>query len=79
MYRKHAPENQTVVRKQTQLKSFNHLLQKSDNLQYNTLVRWFAGTNESSTKRLMFQVLSLQQILQDIMKKKYLEHQTLGQ
>ena len=32
---------------------------KSDNLQYNTLVRWFAGTNDSSsTKRLMFQVLS---------------------
>ena len=30
---------------------------KSDNLQYNTLVRWFAGTNDSSTKCLMFQVL----------------------
>ena len=30
--------------------------QKSDNLQYNTLVRWFAGTNDSSTKRLIFQV-----------------------
>ena len=28
---------------------------KSDNLQYNTLVRWFAGTNDLSTKRLMFQ------------------------
>ena len=27
------------------------------NLQYNTLVCLFAGTNESSTKRLMFQVL----------------------
>ena len=31
--------------------------QKSDNLQYNTLVRWFAGTNDSSTKCPMFQVL----------------------
>ena len=28
--------------------------QKSDNLQYNTLVRWFAGTNDSSTKHLIF-------------------------
>ena len=27
---------------------------KSDNLQYNTLVRWVVGTNDSSTKRLMF-------------------------
>ena len=31
--------------------------QKSDNLQYNTLVCWFARTNDSSTKRLMFQAL----------------------
>ena len=30
---------------------------KSDNLQYNPLVRWYAGTNDSSTKCLMFQVL----------------------
>ena len=29
---------------------------KSDNLQYNTLVRWADGTNDSSTKRLTFQV-----------------------
>ena len=28
---------------------------KSDNLQYNTLARWVDGTNDSSTKRLMFQ------------------------
>ena len=28
---------------------------KSDNLKYDTLVRWFAGTNDSSRKRLMFQ------------------------
>ena len=28
---------------------------RSDNLQYNTLVRWVDGTNNSSTKRLMFQ------------------------
>ena len=30
---------------------------KSDNLQYNTLGRWVTGTNDSSTKHLMFQVL----------------------
>ena len=29
---------------------------KSYNLQYNTLVCWGVGTNDSSTKRLMFQV-----------------------
>ena len=34
------------------------LTKKFLNLQYNTLVRWDAGTNESSTKRLMFQALS---------------------
>jgi hypothetical protein len=33
------------------------VIQKSDNLQYNTLVCWFAGTNDSLNKRLMFQVL----------------------
>ena len=37
--------------------SKNRLHLKSDNLQYNTLGRWIAGTNDSSTKRLMFQVL----------------------
>ena len=30
---------------------------KSVNLQYNTLVRWADGTNDPSTKGLMFQVL----------------------
>ena len=35
----------------------HHTGLKSDNLQYNTLVRWADGTNDSSTKRLMFQVL----------------------
>ena len=30
---------------------------KSDNLQYNMLGRWVDGTNNSSTKRLMFQAL----------------------
>ena len=30
---------------------------KSHNLQYNTLVCWVAGTKDSSTKGLMFQVL----------------------
>ena len=34
-------------------------IQKSDNLLYNTLVHWFALTNGSSTKRLIFQVLFL--------------------
>ena len=32
-------------------------LYKSDNLQYNTLVCWVTGMNDSSSKRLMFQVL----------------------
>ena len=31
---------------------------KSVNLQYDTLVRWANETNDSSTKHLMFQVLS---------------------
>ena len=31
--------------------------QKYDNLQYNTMAWWLAGTNDSSTKRLMFQGL----------------------
>ena len=30
---------------------------KSDNLQYDMLARWVAGTNDLLTKRLMFQVL----------------------
>ena len=34
-------------------------LQKSDNLQYNTLARWFDGTNDSLINRLMFQALFL--------------------
>ena len=33
------------------------LLYKSDNLQYNTPACWVDGTNDSSTKGLMFQVL----------------------
>jgi len=36
---------------------YGALVQKFDNLQYNTLVRWFAGTGDLSTKRLMFQAL----------------------
>jgi hypothetical protein len=32
------------------------LVLKSENIQYNTLVRWAYGTNDSSTKRLTFQV-----------------------
>ena len=35
----------------------NQKFLKSDNLQYNKLVRWVAGMNDSVTKRLMFQVL----------------------
>ena len=35
---------------------------KSDNLQYNTLVCWADGTNDSSTKRLNFQVFFLHTI-----------------
>ena len=33
------------------------LVQKSDNLQYNTLVCWVAGMNDSSTNHQVFQVL----------------------
>ena len=33
------------------------IIQKSDNLQFDMLVRWVAGTNDSSAKHLMFQVL----------------------
>ena len=66
------------------------------NLQYNMLVRWYAGKNESLTKHPMLQAFSfynflghsnlfififviLYKILQDFMKKKYLEHQALDQ
>ena len=35
---------------------FQLWLQKSDNLQHNTLVCWFAGTNDWSSKCPMFQV-----------------------
>ena len=35
----------------------NNPLQKLDNLQYNTLDCWVAGTNHSLTNRLMYQVL----------------------
>ena len=37
---------------------------KSDNLQYNTLVRWANGTNDSLTKRLTFQVFFFHNFLQ---------------
>ena len=39
---------------------------KSDNLQYNTLVRWFAGTNDSSSKYFFHNFLqnSLQKLFQ---------------
>ena len=39
------------------LPCYFHPLLKSDNLQYNTLVCWADGTNNSSNKCLMFQVL----------------------
>jgi hypothetical protein len=34
--------------------SITSQLIKSDNLQYNTLDRWVAGTNDPLTKQLMF-------------------------
>ena len=37
--------------------NFSMAAQKSVNLQYNTLVRWFAGTYDSLIKHLMFQAL----------------------
>ena len=42
---------------------------KSDNLQYNTLSRWVDGINDSSTKRLMFQVLFFYNFLQNSLQK----------
>ena len=45
-------------------KSANHY--ESKNLQYNTLVCWFAGTNDLTTKGLMFQVLFFAKSLQFI-------------
>ena len=45
---------------------------KSDNLQYDTLGRWVAGTNDSSNKRLMFQVLFFfQNFLHDSLQKSF--------
>ena len=52
------PFDQNFITQLTHLSAVRWLHnQKSDNLQYNTLVCWVAGTNDSSTKRLMFQVL----------------------
>ena len=46
--------------------------QKSDNLHYDMLVCWFAGTNDSSTKLLMFQVLFFfHKILQNSLQKHF--------
>ena len=36
--------------------TFEGTLSKSDNLQYDTLVRWADGTKDSLSKRLTFQV-----------------------
>ena len=44
---------------------------KSDNLQYNSLVCWFTGTNDSSTKGLMFQVLFFSQFLAKFFEKSF--------
>jgi hypothetical protein len=49
----------TIALQFRQLRLANATELKSDNLQYNTLVRWFAGTNDLLTKRLMFQALFL--------------------
>ena len=51
--------NNVTLCSKTQLTSSSTAMQyvKSDNLQYNTLGHWVAGTNDSSTKRLMFQAL----------------------
>ena len=38
------------------IKKFRVSQLKSDNLQYDTLVRWTDGTNDSLTKRLTFQL-----------------------
>ena len=39
---------------------------KSDNLQYNTLGRWVDGTNDSSTKHLIFQAFFFSYFLIDL-------------
>ena len=55
---KSLPKNQDIISKvlhNTNSLHIRHL--KSDNLQYNTLVCWFAGTNDSLTKCLMFKAL----------------------
>ena len=44
---------------------------KSVNLQYNTLVCWADGTNNSSTKCLMFQVFFFHKILQNSLQKPF--------
>ena len=49
-----------------------HGVLKSVNLQYNTLVCWADRTNNSSTKRMMFQVLFFfHKILQKILQKPF--------
>ena len=77
-YRKKEPENSGLgkswlgrhIKFLTILYTWGNL--KSVNLQYNTLVRWADGTNESSTKHLMFQVLFLfHKILQNSLQKPF--------
>ena len=47
-------------------------IQESDNLQYNTLFCWFAGTNESFTMCLVFQVLFIfHNFLQNYLQKSF--------
>ena len=46
-------------------------LQKSVNLQYNTLVCWADGTNVLLTERLMFQVFFFHKILQNSLQKSF--------
>ena len=55
MYTKRIP-NTKVLEAAIPLYKYSCRYQKSVNLQYNTLIRWADGTNDSSTKHLMFQV-----------------------
>ena len=47
----------TLFRLESYTAEIAYHMMKSVNLQYNTLGRWVDGPNDSSTKRLMFQVL----------------------
>ena len=77
-FQKRAGHNGTRVKLPNYIKTQMNLVfycqrgQKFVNLQYNTLVCWADGTNNLSTKRLMFQLLFLiHKILQNSLQKPF--------